>query len=135
MRRPLAVTLLAILVLSLTAWNGVRCYAALASWALLDELAASPGPLYIALTGFTWAAAGLVLFLGLWTGRRWAPKFCWAYVPLYIVYFWADRVLFRPAERTQNFAFVLALQIAALGLTAFALVGPRGESFFVRRSL
>jgi hypothetical protein len=54
---------------------------------------------------------------------------------LYAAYFWADRILFRPVERTQNLVFVLFLQAAVLGLTALALAGSRGDSFFIRRSL
>lgn len=130
MHRPLAVTILAVLVLLLTAWNGVRWYAALASWGLLTELGARPGPFYIALTGLVWALAGLAVFVGLWSGRRWARLAGWAYMVLYLVYFWADRWSFRPAERTQNIIFVLVVQFAALGLTAFALSSPRGITYF-----
>jgi hypothetical protein len=130
MRRPLPVTILAVLVLLLTVWNGARCYAALTSWSVLAELGASPGPLYIALTGFVWVVLGLVLFQALWTRRRWARRAGWVYIALYLSYFWADRLLFRPMERTQNIGFVLVLQIAALGLTALALSGPRGGSYF-----
>jgi hypothetical protein len=130
MHRPLPVTLLALLVLLLAAWNGVRCYAALASRDLLAELGAAPGPFYIALTGLLWALAGLILFRGLWIGRRWAPVAGWTYMGLYLLYFWADRLLFRTLERTQNIVFVLVLQVAALALTALALSGQRGISFF-----
>jgi hypothetical protein len=129
-RRPLSVTLLAILVLFLTAWNGVRCYSAFASWELLAELGTHPGPLYIALTGLVWAATGLILLPGLWFGRGWARVAGWAYTALYLAYFWADRLLFRPAEMAQNYVFLLLLQLAVVGLTATALSSSSGKSFF-----
>lgn len=130
MRRSLPVTLLALIVLSLSVWNGLRSYAAGASWDLLTELGATPGPLYIFLTGLFWTATGLIVFRGLWLGRTWARKATWLYVALYLTQFWADRVLYRTSERMQNLVLILVIQLIFLGLTAWALLGPRPNSFF-----
>ena len=129
-RRPRLVTTLAVLVLILAVWNGVRFYSALQSWSLLTELRAHPGPFYIALTGLLWAAAGLTLFRGLWVGRSWAQKGARIYFALYLAYFWVDRLLFRPAERAQNYALLLLLQLALISLTALAFWTTSGKSFF-----
>ena len=129
-RRPAVVTILSILVLFLTVWNGARCYAALTSWGLLTELSAHPGPFYIATTGFVWAASGVVLFRGLWLGRKWARTAGWVYILLYLAYFWADRLLFRSAERAENYALLLVLQLAAVGLTYMALSRSSSKIFF-----
>jgi hypothetical protein len=129
-RRPVFVTLLSVLVLTLTVWNGVRCYSALTSWSLLQELEAHPGPLYIALTGLIWAASGLALFRGLWLGRSWARPAAWFYIGLYLAYFWLDRFFFRPDERTQNYVLLLVLQLAVVGVTGIALSTSSGKTFF-----
>jgi len=128
--RPLSVTIFAFVVLSLTAWNAVRFFSAITSWSLLAELGAHPGPLYIALTGLAWAVSGAALFRGLWLGRRWARVAGAAYIAVYLVYFWADRLLFRPTERAQNYVFLLLLQLASIGLTALALRATPGRSYF-----
>lgn len=129
-RRPAFVTILSILVLILAVWNGVRCYSGLTSWSLLSELGSHPGPLYIALTGLVWAASGLFLFRGLWLGRSWARAAGWVYIGLYLAYFWADRFLFRPAERSQNYALLFVLQLVAVGLTSIALSTSSSKTFF-----
>src|SRR5512139_2183679 len=125
-RRPVFVTILCILVLIITVWNGVRWYSALSSWSVLSELGAYPGPLYIALTGLVWAVSGLALSWGLWFGRRWARIAGWAYIVLYLAYFWADRFFFRPAEHAQNYALLLVLQLIAVGLVGMALFTRSG---------
>ena len=129
-RRPAFVTIFAILVLILTVWNGVRCYGALTSWGLLVEMGSRPGPLYIATTGLAWAAGGMALFRGLWQGRRWAATAGWVYILLYFGWFWADRLLFRAAESAENYALVLLLQLAVLGLAYMALSRSSSRTFF-----
>jgi hypothetical protein len=129
-RRPVFVTIFAILVLILTVWNGVRCYGALTSWGLLVEMGSHPGPLYIAMTGLAWAAGGMVLFLGLWRGRKWAPTAGWVYILLYLGFFWADRLLFRPSERAENYLLLLLLQLGFVGLTYLALARSSSKTFF-----
>ncbi len=132
-RRPISVTIFAIFVLFLTAWNAIRLYAAISSWSLLADLGARPGPFYIAVTALVWVIAGLTVYFGAWQGRDWSRKAGWLFIIGYIVYFWADRLLFRPLEWSQDLLLVIALQLVALGIAASALSSEAGRSFFRQR--
>jgi hypothetical protein len=132
-QRPISVTIFAVFVLFLTAWNGVRFFAAISSWAFLLQLPGKPGVSYILISALTWISVGLLIFRGTWLGREWIPMAGWCYVLLYILTFWVDRLLFRPLELGQDILFVIMLQITALCITAWALSAPAGRSFFKQR--
>jgi hypothetical protein len=66
--RPLPVTILAVFVLCITSWNGIRIYSTLVNWQILRDFDANP--VYILGTGFFWALAGLGLFWLFWEGRQ-----------------------------------------------------------------
>ncbi|MDO9349265.1 MAG: hypothetical protein Q7T47_08255 [Anaerolineales bacterium] len=123
--RPIAVTSLALLVLTFSAWNGFRLGAAIASWQVLIEYGAKP--LYIAISGSTWALAGITLFVGLWWGKVWARKAAFLAAAGYAAWYWFDRLVLQTPHA--NWPFALAVTVALLSFTIITL-SLRGSKFF-----
>jgi hypothetical protein len=69
----------------------VRFFAAIRDWELIARLA-SVHPAYLAGSGIFWALVMLPVFAGLRFGWRWAYYAVIAALPLYLLYFWLDRV-------------------------------------------
>ncbi len=132
--RPFGVTLLALIVLSLSALNLVRVGAAIAQWEALAEFAPRPGPLYILLTGLAWAAVGVPLWVSLWLDR---PISYRAVLPasfVYSAYYWLDRLLFQERPAQSNWPFALGVTVIVLSLAAFVTFHPRTRNFSKRES-
>ncbi|MBA4379988.1 MAG: hypothetical protein C0393_04770 [Anaerolinea sp.] len=110
MKRPARVTLLALLVLTVTAWNALRLGAAIASWQVLIEYGAKS--LYIAISGSTWALAGITLFVGLWWGKVWARKAAFLAAAGYAAWYWFDRLVLQ--THRANWPFALAVTLVLL---------------------
>jgi len=123
--RPIAVTALALLVLTLSAWNGLRLGAAIASWQVLIEYGAKP--LYIAISGSAWALAGIPLFVGIWRGVAWARKMAYITAAGYASWVWFDRLVLQTPHA--NWPFALAVTVALLSFTIITL-SLRGSKFF-----
>lgn len=123
--RPIAVTSLALLVLTLSVWNGLRLGAAIASWQVLIEYGAKP--LYIAISGSAWALAGIPLFVGLWRGAAWARKMAYITAAGYASWVWFDRLVLQTPHA--NWPFALAVTVALLSFTIITL-SLRGSKFF-----
>ncbi len=90
-RRPFAVTLLALGVLTIAGLNLARFILALLQWNFLASMPTET-PFYLVLTALIWIAAGAPLVWGLWTGKFWAPSRCRSYILAYAVYFWLERL-------------------------------------------
>lgn len=132
MRRPPAVTLLALLVLCSTAWNFVRFASALAGWDLIASYAKTAGPLYIALSGLAWGLAGLPLYAGLILGLPWARVTSGMAIGSYLLYYWLDRLLLSAAPRA-GMSFAALISLLVIGFTLFALLGPGSQQHFIKR--
>jgi hypothetical protein len=132
-KRPFSVTLLAIGVLSIAGLHLIRFMQALQQWQFLESL---PGvsPLYLAVTGFVWAAAGLFLVISLWLGARPAPRATLAAAAAYALYNWADRIFAANVSLSvyEGFAwpFRLAGTFVLLGLVFWILSRPAARTFF-----
>ncbi|MEW5828318.1 MAG: hypothetical protein AB1846_05455 [Chloroflexota bacterium] len=132
--RPFGVTLLALIVLSLSALNLVRFGTAIAQWEVLAEFAPTPGPLYILLTGLAWVAVGLPLFAGLWLGRPLGRRAVLPASLAYLAYYWLDRLLFQVRPPQSNWPFALAVTIAVLFFVSTVTFHPKSRNFFKRES-
>ena len=130
--RPITVTILALLVLSIPVMNLIRFGAALRYWDTLTNLAVSPGPLYIALTGLFWSIVGMGLFWSLWIGHPKSRTATLVMVPLYLIYFWTDRLFFQTKVPRENTPFVLVATILVVFYTLFTLSLP-GNRFYLSR--
>ncbi|MDO9130842.1 MAG: hypothetical protein Q7U34_13355 [Anaerolineales bacterium] len=125
MKRPARVTLLALLVLTVTAWNALRLGAAIASWQVLIEYGAKP--LYLVLSGAFWQIIGTTVFIGLWWGKVWARKAAFLAAAGYAAWYWFDRLVLQTPHA--NWPFALAVTVALLSFTIITL-SLRGSKFF-----
>ena len=123
-----SVTLVALLVLTIASLSLLRLALSLLQGQFLGSL---PGvsPLYLALTGLAWAAAGFVLLWGLWRRKRWAPRaVCWGAL-LYSLYYWLDRIFLSDWLKSRtppaNLAFSAGLTLVILVFIFWTLSRPK----------
>jgi hypothetical protein len=90
-KRPWSVTLLALGVLIITVINLTRFVLSIRYWAFLSSRSGI-SPIYLALTGFIWSAAGLILLWGLLKPKTWAPNLMYAVSLTYALYYWLDHI-------------------------------------------
>ena len=90
-KRPWSVTLLALGVLIITVINLVRLGLSIRYWSFLSSRTGI-SPIYLALTGLIWSAAGLYLIWGLWKAKKWAPRLMQAVGLTYALYYWMDHI-------------------------------------------
>jgi hypothetical protein len=89
--RPWSVTWLALGVLIIAVIDLIRFVLSIRYWFFLSSMSGI-SPIYLALTGFIWSAAGLFVFLGLWRAKTWAPKLMQAVALTYALYYWLDHI-------------------------------------------
>ncbi len=124
-KRPWPVTLLAALVLLLTVQGAVRFAAALWNWPVLITYAPQPGPLYIALGGLAWLAAGGVTLYGMLTPRPWARTAALAFCLGYPLYTWLDRLLIQADPQRPDAPFALLVTAVWLIFSTLTLFGAK----------
>jgi hypothetical protein len=105
-RRPTSVTLLALFVLGLAFWNGLRLVQAIIFWSILVEYQAAPGPLYAAIGGGVWLLAGLSIVWGMWQGKVWAWFAALGGLAGYVLWYWFDRLVLQEPHSNWPFALV-----------------------------
>jgi hypothetical protein len=135
-RRPFSVTLLAVGVLTITGIHLIRLLQAIQNWEFLAEL---PGvsPLYLALTGFFWAAVGFPLGLALLLGSPAAPAAARLMAAVYTIYYWSNRLF--AAYRAGGFqasgfawGFAAILTVLSLVWVLWILSRPLVQAYFRR---
>jgi hypothetical protein len=131
MKRPFSVTILLWLVLSLTAWSGLRLVTAILWQGTLLEFASPPGPAYIAISGAVWLLAGLGLFWGMWQAKAWIRSALLGTGAGFFVWYWCDRLLLQSPRANWPFALVTtALLLILLSVCVFL---PGTKTFFTKR--
>ncbi len=135
-RRPFSVTMLAVGVLTIAGIHLIRLLQAIQNWGFLAEL---PGvsPLYLALTGFFWAAAGIPLGLALLLGLPAAPAVARLMAAVYTIYYWSNRLFAAYTAgsfQASGFAwgFAALLTVLFLGWVLWILSRPRIKAYFRR---
>lgn len=128
--RPVSVTLLLWLVLSLSAWGAVRFAAALRWWDVLNEFGASLSPLYLSVSGAVWCAAGGILFWGMLTRKTWSRPALLASAVLWYGQYWVERIFFQ-APRA-NTGFVLIVTTLLLAVVVVGTFLPGTKTYFTR---
>lgn len=111
-RRPSSVTFVAVVGLSLSAFYLARLVLSLAS----PPLPLSVPSWYLPLTGALWGGLGLVLAIGLWRGSQKAYRWTLWTIPVYLAWYWIDRLAFLRSD------FARSSHPAALAVTAAAVV-------------
>lgn len=126
-RRPAVVTWLAAGVLTCAAFYLARLLLSLA----LPDLPLSVPAWYLPLTGAIWGGVALVLGLGLLRGSRRAYRLLFWAVPIYLGWYWADRLLFVRTDFAQrSLPAALLMSAVALAAVALALTRPAVRTFF-----
>ncbi|KAF0107187.1 MAG: hypothetical protein FD146_2028 [Anaerolineaceae bacterium] len=128
LRRPRRVTLLAFAALLLSAWNGLRLGEAVAFRQVLREYGAQPGPVFLAVSGGVWLAAGLAIAFGLWRGKAWAWYAAVGAAAGYPVWVWFERLIFQQPHA--NWPFALGVTLVCLAPVIVILFSRKTTSFF-----
>lgn len=133
MKRPLCVTILFWLVLSLTAWGGLRLWSALRWWDDLQRFGAPLEAAYIAVSGGVWLFAGLFLLWSVWRQKAWARTWLIGAAAVFSVWYWCDRLFFQ-APRA-NWPFALAATILLLVVAVVCPCLPETRTFFSKKNV
>ncbi|MEO8357079.1 MAG: hypothetical protein ABI621_14290 [Chloroflexota bacterium] len=126
-KRPFGVTLLLWLVLSLSVWGLLRFSAALRWWDVLYEKDARLSPLYLSITGAGWLAAGVVLLLGIWMGKRWVHTAIPVSILVWLAEYWVERLFFQ-APRA-NLPFMIVASAVLLMVTLLGTFNRKTKKF------
>jgi len=131
MKRPFSVTILLWLVLSLTAWSGLRLATSIHWWGTLLEFATPPGPLYIAISGGFWLIASISLLWGIWRAKAWIRYALLGAGAGFAVWYWCDRLLFQ--MQRANWVFALIATVLLLIILSVCVFAPGTYTFFSKR--
>jgi hypothetical protein len=105
------VTLLYCLVLTLTAWNGLRLWTALAWQNTLTEFSASPPPIILAISGAFWMVTGIILLWSIWQRKAWAATLLVGVAAGYPVWYWGERLIWQNPQPNWLFAVIVNLAL------------------------
>jgi hypothetical protein len=109
---PFRVTLSLLLVLFLTAWNGLRLWTAITWQKALIEFSTIPGPVYMAVSGAIWLVVGLTLSWSILREKNWAGKMLVAAAAGYSVWYWSERLIWQ--TQRPNWPFVVIVNLILL---------------------
>ena len=130
-KRPFGVTLLLWLVLILIVWGAVRFFAALQNWDVLLEFKSSLSPLYLAVTGSAWSAAGGFLLWSLFTVKAWSRRAILISTIIWLLEYWIERGMFYKSPNP-NLAFALILSVILLAIVLAIVIRKNTRNFFTR---
>src|SRR5512134_2908521 len=114
LKRPFGVTLLLWMVLTLSAWGGVRLFAALRWWDVLIEFDATLSPVYLSITGAGWVAAGGVILSGMLLSKTWVRPAIITSILLWLIEYWVERIVYQSPRANMTFALISSVIILAM---------------------
>jgi hypothetical protein len=124
--RPISISILAIIILWLAVWNGLRLGEAIFFWNTIE--AYGTYPLYMSISGGIWLVIGLFLTWSLWQGRGWGRVAAILVSAGYTAWYWFDRLVLQ--EPHANWPFVLIANIIFLLLIFFILFSRGIRRYF-----
>jgi hypothetical protein len=124
---PRSVTILLFFVLSITVWDGIRAWTALANWEIISRFHGNP--FYIFATGSIWFILGIVLLLLIFKGSRHTLLFGLVFSILYALWYWFDR-LFIQVVPTPDLTFSITVTLITLAIFNGILFWPSSQAFF-----
>ena len=124
-RRPIGLILLALFILGLALWNGLRLFESIVFGSVFNVYQARPGILYISITGGLWFLVGLATFLGLWFEKVWAWLATFMGVLGYTSWWWFDRLIFQYPHLNWPFALVATFFLIMIPIILLLSPGPR----------
>ncbi|CAG1003724.1 hypothetical protein GPROT1_04154 [Gammaproteobacteria bacterium] len=130
-KRPFGVTLLAVAVLLLAAWNAGQAAVAARDMSFMQSQGASaPGSVLI-VTGVTWAIGFVIAALGLWRLKAWGRHWTLIAIVAYQLQVWIGRLtLERSSYEALTRPAALALSISSMALVWFILFLPKIRRVF-----
>ncbi|MEW6718247.1 MAG: hypothetical protein AB1345_12210 [Chloroflexota bacterium] len=129
--RPRSVTVLSLGAFIFAALHLLRLGNTLALWGWLSDLPLTVSPLYLAITGGFWGAAGLVMGISLWRGWVWAPMVTRILCGAFALFYWIERLLVESRTASNpNTPFALALTGLLLGWILHTLHSPYSRAYF-----
>jgi len=127
-KRPFRILVLAIFVVLVSLWNGLRLGETIFFWRTLGSYGAHP--IYIALSAGVWLVTGLLLGWALLAGKAWGWTATLIGIVGYNVWYWFDRLVLQKPHT--NWPFVLAGNIIFLVIILTILLSPRTRRYFKR---
>ena len=106
---PFRVTLLLSLVLTLTTWNALRLWTALAWRNTLNEFSSQSTSTMIAVSGAFWVIIGIILMWSIWQKKAWAAKLLIGASAGYTVSYWSERLIWQNPHPNWPFAVIVNL--------------------------
>jgi hypothetical protein len=98
---------------------------------MAPDLPLSVPPSYLVISGAVWGVAWVAVAVALFTGRRWAPRATLAVGAAFLLWSWADRLLFVRSEYAlRTLPFGLAVSLLASALVIVALRRPAARRYF-----
>jgi hypothetical protein len=105
----------------------------LLNWSFLRTRPYGLPVLYLGLDGLFWGCTGLVLLIGLWTGRSWARAAGLVWAGLYTAARWADLILAADPELLPiRWPLALIGTVIGLGSTLWILTSRPSRNYFDR---
>src|SRR3990172_8559710 len=108
---PFRVTLLLLLVLFLTVWNGLRLWTAIAWHNVLNEFSAQPISTITAVSGAIWMMIGIILLWSIGQKKTWAAKLLLGTSAGYTVWYWSERLIWQNPHPNWPFAVIVNLVV------------------------
>lgn len=128
--RPKDISILAIFILCVAGWNGLRLGETIFFWYTLKAYGAQP--LYIFVSGGTWLITGLVLARSLWLGKDWGWMATICVTPVYVTWYWLDRLILQQPHA--NWPFVVTLHMMFL-ITIVIILFSKSTRLYFRRDV
>jgi hypothetical protein len=129
-QRTNGISFLALFVLGVAAWNGVRLVQGIFLWTTLRQYGVYPGPAYISIGGGIWLLAGLITAWGLWRIKPWA-WYAGTFSPLlYAIWYWFDRLI--EQQPHANWPFTLSATLVILMVFTTIMFWPKTRNAFLK---
>jgi len=133
-KRPLSVTFLALAVLTLTGWHGLRLILLwknaqwLSGWTLSTPLK------LLEIFSLLWGVVGLLLVIGLWRGKVWLPKAILIATLAYIGFIWMDHwILSQTMFGRANLPFLAVCTVLGVWFIWWTIFRSGGRNYFGER--
>jgi hypothetical protein len=127
---PLGITIIGILTIWLTIWNGLRLGMAIFFWNTLEEYNANP--FYIFLSGGIWLIAGLFLIWILGRRNPWGRMATIGVATGFTSWYWLDRLILQKPHA--NWLFSLTANLLLLILIVIILFAQKTGHYFQRNT-
>ncbi len=130
-KRPWPVTFLALAVLILAVMFLVSAWDAASLWITPLHTLVRVSPAYLVGRGIVWGIVGLIAFIGLWRGLRWAPRLVLWGMAAFVLFYWLERILLVQAEAWGvNGWFSAGMSILVIFLAWWILSIKPSRAFF-----